>query len=155
MRRSWRCSFWDISVGRWRPRGSASPNRRGVDAAAKLIDFRLLVIGSILPDIVDKSLWLLFFPEDLNATRLIAHTLWFPILLLLGWWFGSRRGLNFLLPLGIGSALHLVFDGMFAMPATLLWPFMGWGFFVVAQSPFHVPLATGFAVIEMGQRRRG
>lgn len=108
--------------------GYSRANRRGFGAAAKLIDYRLLALGSILPDIIDKPLWLFVLPEALDATRLIAHTLWFPILLLIGWRLGAARGLNFLLPLGIGSALHLVLDGMFTMPATLLWPFMGWVF---------------------------
>lgn len=101
---------------------------RGFGPAAKLIDYRLLVLGSILPDLIDKPLWLFLHPEVLDATRLIAHTLWFPILLFAAWRLGSGRRLNFLLPLAIGSALHLVLDGMFTMPNTLLWPFTGWVF---------------------------
>ena len=52
----------------------------------------------------------------------------FPLLLLVVWRLGSGRGLKFLLPLAIGSALHLLLDGMFTLPSTLLWPFMGWVF---------------------------
>lgn len=101
---------------------------RGLDAAAKLLDYRLLVIGAILPDIIDKPLSLLVLPEVLDTTRLIAHTLLFPLLLFLVWRLDSGRRLSFLLPLAIGSGLHLLLDGMFTMPTTLLWPFMGWNF---------------------------
>ena len=101
---------------------------RGLAAAAKLIDYRLLVIGAILPDIIDKPLSWLVLAEVLDTTRLIAHTLLFPLLLLVVWRLNSGRRLNFLLPLAIGSALHLLLDAMWNMPITLLWPFMGWNF---------------------------
>ena len=101
---------------------------RGLDAAAKLMDYRLLAVGAILPDMIDKPLSWLVLPESLDTTRLIAHTLLFPLLLLVVWRLFSGRRLNFLLPLAIGSALHLLLDGMFTMPNTLLWPFMGWDF---------------------------
>ena len=101
---------------------------RGLDAAAKLIDYRLLAIGAILPDIIDKPLSWFVLPEALDTSRLIAHTLLFPLLLLVVWRLFLGRRLNFLLPLAIGSALHLLLDGMWGMPNTLLWPFMGWDF---------------------------
>lgn len=101
---------------------------RGLDAAAKLMDYRLLVIGSVLPDMIDKPLALLVLPEVVATTRIFAHTLLFPLLLFVVWRLGSGRRLNFVLPLAIGSALHLLLDGMFTMPTTLLWPFTGWNF---------------------------
>ena len=101
---------------------------RGLDAAAKLMDYRLLAIGAIFPDIIDKPLSWLVMPETLDTSRLIAHTLLFPLLLLVVWRLFSGRRLKFLLPLAIGSALHLLLDAMWGMPNTLLWPFMGWVF---------------------------
>ena len=102
--------------------------RRGLDATAKLMDYRLLVIGAILPDMIDKPLSLLVLSELFDATRLIGHTLMFPLLIFVVWRLGLGHRINFLLPLAIGSALHLLLDGMFTLPSTLLWPFMGWEF---------------------------
>ena len=102
---------------------------RRFSAAAKLIDYRLLAVGALLPDIIDKPLSWLILPGVLDGiTRNIGHTLLFPLLLLVVWRLASGRSPNFLLPLAIGSALHLLLDGMFTMPNTLLWPFMGWAF---------------------------
>ena len=102
---------------------------RRFSAAARLIDYRILAVGALLPDIIDKPLSLIFQPEVLDGTtRNIGHTLLFSLLLLVVWRLVSGRRMNFLLPLGIGSALHLLLDGMFTLPSTLLWPFMGWEF---------------------------
>ena len=98
-------------------------------AAGRLIDYRVLALGSMMPDIIDKPLTLILLPDVFEGvTRTIGHSLLFPLLLFVIWRLvsGSRR--NFLLPLAIGSAVHLVLDGMFTHPGTLLWPFMGWGF---------------------------
>ena len=102
---------------------------RRLSAAAKLIDYRILAVGAMLPDIVDKPLSLIAVPGVLDGvTRNIGHTLLFSLLLLLVWRLNSGRKLNFLLPLAIGSGLHLLFDGMFTIPSTLLSPFLGWEF---------------------------
>ena len=102
---------------------------RRFNAAAKLIDYRLLAVGALLPDLIDKPLSWFILPGLLDGiTRNFGHTLLFSLLLLAIWQLGSGRRLNFLLPLAIGSALHLLLDGMFSLPTTLLWPFMGWDF---------------------------
>ena len=98
---------------------------RRLDAATKPLDYRWLVVGAILPDLIDKPMSFAVQPEFLDASRHIAHTLLFPLVLLVVWWLASRRRMNFLLPLAIGSALHLLLDGMFTVPSTLLWPYLG------------------------------
>ena len=109
--------------------GYKSVSGRKFSTAAKMIDYRILAIGAMLPDIIDKPLSLIALPGVLDGvTRNIGHTLLFSLLLLFIRRLNSGRKLNFLLPLAIGSALHLLLDGMFTIPSTLLWPFMGWEF---------------------------
>ena len=45
------------------------------------IDIRVLLIGSLLPDIIDKPVGLLFFSETLSNGRIFCHTLLFFILM--------------------------------------------------------------------------
>jgi membrane-bound metal-dependent hydrolase YbcI (DUF457 family) len=102
---------------------------RGFRSTAKLIDYRLLAIGSVLPDIIDKPLALLLFPDLFNGmTRNLGHTLLFAVLLFVVWRIASGSRRSFLLPLAIGSSLHLLFDAMFTNPDTLFWPFVDGGF---------------------------
>ena len=98
-------------------------------SAAKLIDYRLLAVGSLLPDIIDKPLALLLLPDLFDGmTRNLGHTLLFSVLLFVVWRLVSGRRQNLLLPLAIGSGLHLFFDAMFTNPNTLFWPFVDGGF---------------------------
>ena len=108
---------------------------RRFDAAVKLIDYRILVVGAMLPDIIDKPLSWIVMPGVLEGvTRNFGHTLLFSVLLLLIWRLEAGRKLKLLLPLAIGSALHLLLDGMFTIPSTLLWPSMGWEFVDIGHS---------------------
>ena len=103
-------------------------NRR-FRSAAKLIDYRILAVGAMLPDIIDKPLATLVLTEALDGvTRNLGHTLLFSLSLFVIWAVVSRRRRNFLFPLAVGSGLHLLLDGMFSNPNTLLWPFLGWEF---------------------------
>jgi len=63
-------------------------------------DYRLLIIGVLAPDVTMIML----------ATR-------------------NRRGVRKrVLPLAIGTFLHLIFDGAFANTNVFWWPFAGWSF---------------------------
>jgi len=103
--------------GTWR-----GPLRR----LSRKIDLRLLLIGSLLPDIIDKPLGLLLFPTVFGTGRLFAHTLLFILALCVcGLLFYSYRGNNGILVITYGSAMHLLLDSMWLSPAILLWPFLG------------------------------
>ncbi len=91
------------------------------------LDYRLLVAGSLLPDLVDKPVGLFLFEEVFHSGRIMAHTLLFSLVLLgFGLWRYRRVGAG-LFSLGVGSTLHLILDGMWGDPAVLWWPIMGWG----------------------------
>ncbi len=104
------------------------PRRLG-DAFVSLshrVDLRVLLVGSLLPDIIDKPVGLLFFPDLFGTGRLFCHTLLFCLLLaVMGAWRYRLRRTGGLLVLSYGSAMHLVLDGMWRSPETLFWPAMG------------------------------
>jgi len=95
----------------------ASSSRRWKD-----VDYRLLALAAIAPDLIDKPLAVFVLP-DAHAALLYGHTL----LLHLGVWTAAaatgrlRRGLPYLLAL----SGHLVADRMWGHKPTLLWPFRG------------------------------
>ena len=95
----------------------------------EMMDLRFLALGAILPDLVDSPIGLFFWPE-LQTVRLAAHSLLFATLLLVVVMATTRRGRprKRWMPLAIGVLLHLVLDGMWRLPSTLWWPFIGWTF---------------------------
>lgn len=82
------------------------------------IDIRLLLVGSVLSDLIDKPLGHLILPE--NNGRIFAHTLLFVLILFIaGLMYRPVMGLT------IGASIHLILDGMFLDPRTALWPLLG------------------------------
>lgn len=82
------------------------------------IDVRILILGAVIPDIIDKPLGHMILSID-NG-RIIAHSLLFATTLLA---FGMM--FKRMLPLSIGVAVHQILDGMFLDPETALWPLLG------------------------------
>ncbi|MDP6501072.1 MAG: metal-dependent hydrolase [Dehalococcoidales bacterium] len=93
------------------------------------IDIRILLIGSLLPDIIDKPVGRFFFRDVFSNGRIMAHTLVFLILLtLVGFYLLRNRGGTGLLVFSFGTLTHLIFDQMWLTPRTLFWPFYGFTF---------------------------
>ena len=140
-----------------RPAGSPS---RLVRTVSDNLDLRLLVIGSMLPDIIDKPLMLLGPDNVIGSGRAIAHSLAFIIALLLAGLMARKSARVVLLTLLTGSLGHLALDGMWQVPHTLLWPLLGWDFQHIDVGPLashllralttkplaYVPEAVGFAI---------
>ena len=94
------------------------------------LDYRIILSGSLLPDVIDKPLGLFLLPNllDFNG-RTIGHTLVFNLVLLaIGVLILKARGHYTLLVLALSSSGHLLLDQMWHTPQTLFWPFLGWGF---------------------------
>ncbi len=94
------------------------------------VDYRFLLIGALLPDLIDKPLSLVLGV----AGRNLAHTLLFTLTLTFFFLilrsrptFRGRAALwvPLLLAFAIGSGTHLLLDRMWALPEILLWPFLG------------------------------
>jgi len=95
----------------------------------RFLDLRFVLIGSLLPDIIDKPLGHLLFRETLSNGRIFSHTLLFSFIIsLAGYLLYYRRRQIWLSALATGSLFHLVLDEMWFMPRTLLWPTFGFSF---------------------------
>ena len=93
------------------------------------IDIRVLLIGSLLPDIIDKPVGQLFFRETFSNGRIFCHTLLFLILIALaGAYLYRHYSKTWLLVLSFGTFTHLVLDQMWLTPRTLFWPLYGFTF---------------------------
>ncbi len=95
------------------------------------VDLRFLILGSILPDLIDKPIGTLLFADTFSSGRIFGHTLVFAFALLVGVTVATRRGglwRKRLLALAVGCLFHLVLDGMWATKETFLWPAFGWEF---------------------------
>lgn len=94
------------------------------------LDFRLVILGSLLPDLIDKPLGLWLAPELVNhGLRSFGHTVivalaFLAVALLIS---RSRRRPS-MAALAASSAGHLVLDQMWRQPAIALWPGLGWAF---------------------------
>jgi inner membrane protein len=90
------------------------------------LDIRLLLIGSILPDIIDKPLGLLFLRDTLSSGRIYAHTLLFFVLItFIGLLLYRFQHKTWMLVLAAGTMTHLLLDQIWATPKTLFWPLLG------------------------------
>jgi inner membrane protein len=95
----------------------------------KRVDIRLLLIGSLLPDIIDKPLGQWLLRDAISNGRIFCHTLLFLILLTLGGlYLYLNRHHTWLLVISFGTFTHLVFDQMWLSPHTLFWPLYGVAF---------------------------
>jgi inner membrane protein len=92
---------------------------------SKYADIRFLVIGSLLPDIIDKPIGHAF----LSNGRVFSHTLLFLVLVtVIGLIVYKKNKGLWGLSLAAGIFTHLVLDTMWLAPHTLFWPFLWWVF---------------------------
>ena len=100
-------------------------------------DIRLVLLGSLLPDIIDKPLGHVFFRESISSGRIFAHSLLFFLLVTAAGLYAHRRnGSTGLLALSFGVLVHIASDQMWLMPVTLFWPLLG---------PFSKQILAGWA----------
>jgi hypothetical protein len=85
----------------------------------------ICIAGSIISDVIDKSLGLLF-PSILSSGRTVFHSLCFVFIIILFLLIFVRSDLKVL---GIGFAcailLHQVFDEMWTLPSNWYYPLLG------------------------------
>lgn len=93
------------------------------------MDLRMLVLGALLPDLVDTPIGLIFYGK-LGSVRLFTHSLVLASVVMILVVLATRRGRprKLWMPIAIGLLLHLLLDAMWLDPETLWWPFLGWGF---------------------------
>lgn len=104
-------------------------NRSWFSLLGRYVDIRILFIGSLLPDIIDKPIGQIFFKEIFSNGRIFGHTLLFLLIITLAALYLYRyHNKTWLLALSFGTFLHLVCDQMWLSPKTLLWPVYGFTF---------------------------
>lgn len=111
--------------------GLTSLTARAIEKSTneKRIDYRLVVIGSLLPDLIDKPIGRILFQSRFESGRVFAHTLAF-VLLLTGiglYRFYRYKKIGWLVLAG-GSILHDIFDQMWMFPKILFWPLLSGAF---------------------------
>lgn len=90
------------------------------------VDYRLVIVGSMLPDLIDKPLGMWILADLFSNGRVVSHTLAFNLLLIaIGIALILWRNNSGWLTLGLASSGHLLLDQMWREPSTLLWPFYG------------------------------
>lgn len=92
------------------------------------VDVRYLMLGAMLPDLVDLPLGTLLLADRYSTGELWSHTLVTPTLYMGVVLLATRRGRRrrAWMALGVGWLLHLLLDGMWVNPEVLFWPFFGW-----------------------------
>lgn len=89
-------------------------------------DMRWLLAGTVLPDLVDKTVGQIVFKPYFENGRIFCHTAAFAILVFVAGVYRLKRnrdGRLFLLACGVAS--HFVLDKMWLEPSTALWPSLG------------------------------
>lgn len=112
-----------------------------VTLGRRRIDYRFILAGAVLPDLIDPILGLFFFEGP--AGRWLAHSLLAFLvvtLFILTVYRGERRLAVF--GLAVGWLLHLVADGMWAAPETFFWPLFGSSFATSPAEPYSWNLLT-------------
>jgi len=93
------------------------------------MDLRMLVLGALLPDLIDTPIGLIFYGH-LGGVRLVTHGLLLAAAVMVVVVLSTSRGRHrkAWMPLAIGLLLHVVLDAMWLDPETLWWPLFGWEF---------------------------
>ena len=121
-------------------------------------DYRLLVVGAVLPDLVDGTI------GNLAGGALVLHSLTTCVVVLvvvMAATVGRRQARKTWLGLPIGMFLHLVVDGAVDDAQVFWWPLGGWSFEgarlpVVERGLWNVPLELlGLALCAWIWRRHG
>ncbi|MFX1313393.1 MAG: metal-dependent hydrolase [Promethearchaeota archaeon] len=95
-----------------------------------------LIIGSLLPDLIDKPIFLL----GIGSGRFISHSLLFVIISFLIVFLISNRKLEISIPFLVGMSFHLILD----LPnIPLFYPFIEYHF-VIVKLPFFYWITTLF-----------
>lgn len=91
------------------------------------VDVRFLLVGAILPDLIDLPVGTLILPDRYSTGELWLHSLIAPTIYMTVVLLTTRRGRlrRAWMALGVGWLLHLLLDGMWVSQEAFLWPFFG------------------------------
>jgi inner membrane protein len=120
-----------LARGQGQARHAMNPGTPGKDGEtiAERIDYRLVALGSLLPDMVDRCVRAVSTRKWSRDQHLVGHTLLLnaPVVLA-GITLAKQHRDARLLGMGAASLSHLLVDPVIRSPRTLLWPLLGVGF---------------------------
>jgi hypothetical protein len=110
--------FWHLGANLWLFRWIFRDPR---------VDIRYLLVGAILPDLIDLPVGTWILAERYSTGELWAHSLLAPSIYMAIVLLTTRRGRRrrALMALGVGWLFHLLIDGMWLDSEVFLWPFFG------------------------------
>lgn len=91
------------------------------------VDLRFLLLGAVLPDLLDLPVGTLLLADRYSTGELWAHSLVLPALYMSVVLVTTRRGRSrrAWMAIGIGWLFHLLLDAMWLDQQVFLWPFFG------------------------------
>jgi inner membrane protein len=98
---------------------------------AENIDFRIVIVAAMLPDIIDKTMGMIIFKEEISNGRLFTHSLVIVGVISIWLFFMAKLkyGHRFKMFFYISPIwFHLLLDRMWEEPRTLFWPIFGMSF---------------------------
>ncbi|HEX3326331.1 MAG TPA: metal-dependent hydrolase [Actinomycetota bacterium] len=109
-----------------------------VTLGRRRIDYRFILLGAILPDLIDFPLSFVFgWPGRRGPAHTLLAVVVVTVLVLVA--FRGQRRLSWF-GLGVGWLTHLVGDGMWLVPRTFLWPAFGTRFGTTPPEPYAADL---------------
>jgi hypothetical protein len=93
------------------------------------VDYRLVIIGSMLPDIIDKPVGEYIFSSIFHNGRIFGHTLLFiAVLVIIALLVAKKYRYWGVGIISAGAIFHQIEDQMWNAAETWFWPLFGWGF---------------------------
>lgn len=89
------------------------------------VDYRVVAIASLLPDLIDKPIGRLLIRERFESGRIFGHALLLNVAFFCVLFFMRGRAKRQFVLVPISSLLHLAEDGMWSHPRVFWWPFFG------------------------------
>ena len=92
------------------------------------VDTRFLLLGALLPDLIDMPVGTLILADRFSTGELWMHSLVVPTLFMSVVLLATRRGRvrRAWMALCVGWLFHLLLDAMWVNQEVFLWPFFGW-----------------------------
>jgi hypothetical protein len=89
------------------------------------VDYRIVAVASLLPDIIDKPIGRIILRSRFESGRIYAHTLLLNLALFCIVFFLRGRIKRTFVLVPISSLLHLAEDGVWSEPRIFWWPLFG------------------------------
>jgi hypothetical protein len=89
------------------------------------VDYRIVFLASLLPDVIDKPIGRILFRSKFHSGRLWGHTLLLNLALFCVVFFLRGRIKRQFVLVPISSLLHIAEDGVWSTPKVFWWPLFG------------------------------